>query len=338
MRVLPRLLTCAVMVICAATSCKSGDGSDKPGSTPEAVPKATGATDAPAEQPSSTDKPADGQTRVITIASNPGAAKVSLEGAELGRTPYQLRIMEETVVQVSLPGFMTKQLTVNPAGDPNIVVPLTPAPTPPAAMVAPPQPATAGLPAPPEPPPAVVPTPPKPVTATLLDPAPPAPALPAKPTPAVAPGVPPTAAPTARNVVNITLATNPAAASVKLAGALLGVTPLSVQIRARTTIRISKAGYVTQDVVLDPAGPPTVAVALKRAVKKASRPSYRSFRAARAAYKAGKLSGPRYDQIKARLKAQRKQAIVRAKFRYESGKINKAEYKRRRRAIDARFD
>jgi hypothetical protein len=50
---------------------------------------------------------------------------VQLAGAELGKTPYQLQLKDPTVVQLALPGHATQTVTVDPAGDPNLVVQLT---------------------------------------------------------------------------------------------------------------------------------------------------------------------------------------------------------------------
>jgi serine/threonine protein kinase len=61
----------------------------------------------------------------VVIATVPSGASVQLAGAELGKTPYQLQLKDPTVVQLALPGHATQTVTVDPAGDPNLVVQLT---------------------------------------------------------------------------------------------------------------------------------------------------------------------------------------------------------------------
>ncbi|HTU62358.1 MAG TPA: serine/threonine-protein kinase, partial [Polyangiales bacterium] len=68
------------------------------------------------------------EVRVVTIASVPSAAKVYLAGAELGVTPYPLQLKRETALRLEAPGYEATQVTVDPQGDPNVVVRLTPLP------------------------------------------------------------------------------------------------------------------------------------------------------------------------------------------------------------------
>jgi serine/threonine protein kinase len=64
----------------------------------------------------------------VTIASVPSGALVQLEGAELGKTPYQLQLKRNTVIELALPGHATQRVTVDPTGDPNVVINLAPLP------------------------------------------------------------------------------------------------------------------------------------------------------------------------------------------------------------------
>ena len=68
------------------------------------------------------------EVRIVTVASVPSAAKVSLAGAELGVTPYPLQLKRATSLRVEAPGFEPTTLTVEPHGEPNIVVKLSPLP------------------------------------------------------------------------------------------------------------------------------------------------------------------------------------------------------------------
>jgi eukaryotic-like serine/threonine-protein kinase len=69
-----------------------------------------------------------GEVRVVTIASVPSAAKVYLAGAELGATPYPLQLKRETALRLEAPGYESTSVTVDPQGEPNVVVRLKPLP------------------------------------------------------------------------------------------------------------------------------------------------------------------------------------------------------------------
>ena len=69
-----------------------------------------------------------GEVRIVTIASVPSAAKVYLAGAELGVTPYPLQLKRETALRVEAPGYEPTSVTVDPQGEPNVVVRLQPLP------------------------------------------------------------------------------------------------------------------------------------------------------------------------------------------------------------------
>jgi hypothetical protein len=60
----------------------------------------------------------------ILIASKPGDATVTLDGAELGTTPLKLKVRGETVLDVELEGYETQQVAISPGSDPNVIVEL----------------------------------------------------------------------------------------------------------------------------------------------------------------------------------------------------------------------
>ena len=64
----------------------------------------------------------------VTIASVPSGATVSLAGAELGTTPYSLQLKGATIVELSLPGHASQRISVEPGGEPNLVIKLVPLP------------------------------------------------------------------------------------------------------------------------------------------------------------------------------------------------------------------
>jgi serine/threonine protein kinase len=67
-------------------------------------------------------------TASITIASVPSGASVKLDGAELGKTPYALQLKHKSVIQLELEGHVAQTVSVDPGGDPNVVVQLIPMP------------------------------------------------------------------------------------------------------------------------------------------------------------------------------------------------------------------
>jgi serine/threonine-protein kinase len=78
------------------------------------------------------DRPGAGNTSAasheVTIATIPTGASVLLAGAELGKTPYELRLKRPTEVELALPGYEPKPVTVAPDGEPNVIVRLVPRP------------------------------------------------------------------------------------------------------------------------------------------------------------------------------------------------------------------
>jgi hypothetical protein len=64
----------------------------------------------------------------VTIATVPSGATVKLAGAELGTTPYEIGLRDKTLVELDLVGHEVKQIEVDPKGDPNLIVKLTPLP------------------------------------------------------------------------------------------------------------------------------------------------------------------------------------------------------------------
>ncbi|HEX4355158.1 MAG TPA: protein kinase [Polyangiales bacterium] len=74
----------------------------------------------------------------VTIATVPTGATVSLGGAELGTTPYPLQLKAPTAIELSLPGHAEQTVTIDPAGDPNVVIKLVPLPPYRGAMLPPP--------------------------------------------------------------------------------------------------------------------------------------------------------------------------------------------------------
>jgi hypothetical protein len=66
----------------------------------------------------------------VLIASNPGEARVMMDGAELGTTPLELTVTEGAVVSVEKEGFEPEELVFGADVGPNVVVQLMAIPTP----------------------------------------------------------------------------------------------------------------------------------------------------------------------------------------------------------------
>jgi serine/threonine protein kinase len=66
----------------------------------------------------------DDALHTVTIASAPKGASVLLEGAELGKTPYELQFKHATVLSIALAGHAPQTVTVTKDSDPNLVVEL----------------------------------------------------------------------------------------------------------------------------------------------------------------------------------------------------------------------
>ena len=71
---------------------------------------------------------ASGESREVTIATIPAGASVLLAGAELGKTPYELRLKRPTDIEIALPAYEPQALTILPDGEPNLIIRLVPRP------------------------------------------------------------------------------------------------------------------------------------------------------------------------------------------------------------------
>jgi serine/threonine-protein kinase len=68
------------------------------------------------------------ESRQVTIATIPAGASVLLAGAELGKTPYELRLKRPTEVEIALPPYEPQTVTVAPDGEPYLIIKLVPRP------------------------------------------------------------------------------------------------------------------------------------------------------------------------------------------------------------------
>ena len=70
-------------------------------------------------EPEVVEKPAYAE---VTVASKPAGATVTLDGAELGKTPYNLKLKEPRELSLTLKGHKSQAITVEPDGEPIVVV------------------------------------------------------------------------------------------------------------------------------------------------------------------------------------------------------------------------
>jgi len=108
------------LVFILVSACSTGD-SGQAGSGPEQQPEAvkTGAA---------VDEKAAASKSEILLASVPKGATVSMEGAELGKTPFRLQVRNSLKIMVSHDGYKSREVTVSNSSEPNMVVRLEKSP------------------------------------------------------------------------------------------------------------------------------------------------------------------------------------------------------------------
>ena len=66
----------------------------------------------------------------IMVASSPAGATVLMQDAKIGKTPMTISVRQTTPVKLQLEGYEPQQLFVDPQGQMNLIVTLTPKPKP----------------------------------------------------------------------------------------------------------------------------------------------------------------------------------------------------------------
>ncbi len=268
------------------------------------------------------------EAHTVTIASTPSGARVLLGGAELGTTPYALQLRHETVVGITLAGYLTQTLHVTPNSDPNLVVTLVPDPA--ASKLPSASPAAATMPrgrmtAAPKASSATADTArvgaakalraPEPVTAI--------PPAPATTTAAAVPATPSTPTPTAV----------PARAA---AHAAAEPPPPTASARRSPVGEVTHAvGGLMSSIFGRGGGSSGDARARRQAMLSA--PPYPSVAAAKHALDAGQITAQQYADAIWVLKTRRKQRIEAEKANLRSGAITEREYKWRIQTIDTEY-
>jgi serine/threonine protein kinase len=75
-------------------------------------------------QPSTAAPSRDEPLRMVRILSAPSAAHVSVNGVELGITPYDLKFRGSTQLTIALPGYQSSSVLVSAKSEPNVAVAL----------------------------------------------------------------------------------------------------------------------------------------------------------------------------------------------------------------------
>ena len=137
----------------------------------------------------------------------------------------------------------------------------------------------------------------------------------------------------------VLIASNPAGAIIKIEGAEVGHTPVSMVFEKDTTISIEQRGYESQEVVITSrTGPNLVVNLVQIEMPDAEAVGYTTIEQIRVAYDAGDISKSRYEQYKAEIRARRTIEVERAKRELRDGRLSEEKYKERVRAIKEKYE
>lgn len=159
----------------------------------------------------------------------------------------------------------------------------------------------------------------------------------------------------------VLLDSKPPGASILIQGAAVGRTPFALRLRGETNVVLELDGYLRHAVFLQPGGPRRVEVPLISASAappppSATRPagaetppaekklaeeagaSYTTLRAAREAYRSGRIDRAEYDRTVRRLRARRDEELDAIRRDYRERRISRDEFRRRSRIVEARYE
>jgi hypothetical protein len=136
----------------------------------------------------------------------------------------------------------------------------------------------------------------------------------------------------------ILIASNPGQATVRLAGADLGLTPVTVKVAGETTFTVEKRGYVAQEVLITRRSGPNVVVELVKEPETSSSSGYTTMRQIKTAYRDGTISRADYDHYKGLINRRRAVDLEKAKRDFRAGRMTEGQYKQRVRAIKDRYE
>ncbi len=137
----------------------------------------------------------------------------------------------------------------------------------------------------------------------------------------------------------VLVASTPVGAVVKIQGAEVGHTPVSLTFEGDTSITVAQKGYEPQDVVVtSKTGPNLVVNLVQIEVPESQEVGYTTMNQIKAAYHDGTISREQYDQYKAQIRARRAIELEGAKRDLRDGRMTEGTYKARVRAIKAKYE
>ncbi len=266
----------------------------------------------------------DTQPKEILIASKPGQALVRLDQAELGVTPLTIKIIKDTEIVVSKPGYKPQTIVLSLADDPNQVVTLEKAQMS-SLMGFPPTEAQ--------------------ITSnenidnfqiSALD------------DPIYELDQDLAKNPEFVQSKAILIASKPSEASVRINQVEMGKTPVKVLIKKDSAIEVSKPGYRSYVQILTPTDEPNLIVTLEKnqsvaksartpRLKRAKTKQRLNFTKLKQMYRQGKINKLDYKAQVRKLKHQMESELVDVKMLYKKGEINKYNYVRHVNEIKYRY-
>ena len=137
----------------------------------------------------------------------------------------------------------------------------------------------------------------------------------------------------------VLIASNPAGAVVKIGGAEVGHTPVSLTFAEETTISVEQTGYESQELQVDKSTGPNLIVELKRIeIPEGKKADFSTMRQIKSAHNDGSISREQYDRFKTKIRANRAVELERAKRDLRQGRITEGKYKQRVRAIKQKYE
>jgi hypothetical protein len=137
----------------------------------------------------------------------------------------------------------------------------------------------------------------------------------------------------------VLVASTPVGAVVKIQGAEVGHTPVSLTFEGDTSITIEQNGYEPQEALINAKTGPNLVVNLVRIeVPEAQEVGYTTMSQIKTAYNDGTISRQQYDQYKAQIRARRAVELEGAKRDLRNGRVTEGKYKARVRAIKAKYE
>lgn len=253
----------------------------------------------------------DTQPKEILIASKPSQASVKIDQAEVGVTPFTIKVQKDIKIEVSKPGYKPYTAVLSASDDPNLIVTLE----------------EQGM--------------------GLIDPSMIYP--PTEDQIITVDGVqqfqPLMESPLLGEPKEILIASKPSNANVRLNQVDMGTTPLKIIVQKNSILEVSKPGYQSDSRIVSSVDESNMIVTLeksgsvkkKQPVAKASVKPRMTIRSVKQMYKQGRINKLEYSEKVRNLKHRMQTELVDLKMLYRRGGINKYEYKLRAKQIKYRY-